>query len=81
VQRGAIDPADHTNRLEFDVFYPRPYAQAPSLKLTDPGPVGWETRIAEQWPHGFRVRLTTFAKTDEKCARYEARGLLFKAAK
>ena len=81
VQRGDIDPSDKINDLEFDVFYPRPYAQAPSLKLTEPGPIGWETRIKEQWPHGFRVKLSSYSKTDEKCARYEARGLLLKSGK
>lgn len=81
VQRGDVDPTDQVNCLSFNVYYPRPYAQPPALKLRAPGPIGWETRIAEQWPHGFRVRLTSYSKTDEKCARYEARGILRKPDK
>lgn len=71
VQIGEIDAIN--NPKEFDVFYPRPYARPPALKINDEGSGLLAYEITQQRTDGFRLRIN--ASGSDRPARYEARGL------
>ena len=60
------------------MFYPRPYATPPELKIVAPG-LMITYQITEQRRDGFRVRCTAgyspFKDRDRNLTRYQARGM------
>lgn len=76
VQTGDFDASNKPT--EFEVFYPRPYASPPELKIVAPGLL-LTYQITEQRRDGFRVRCTAgytrFVDPDKNLSRYQARGV------
>jgi hypothetical protein len=56
----------------FEVYYARPFAQAPDLRV-DFGNTGFE--LVEQRPDGFKIRVTAIARPGPTLS-YTARGVL-----
>jgi hypothetical protein len=76
LQKGVIDQA--AGNGEYDVFYPRPFASPPNLKILPGSAKDWAIKITEQRADGFRVTINGWTIGGREKPEYEARGLLAK---
>ncbi len=74
IQTGEIAPRHKPD--DFEVFYPRPYAHPPELKVIDRGPM-IVYAITEQHPHGFKLNVSA-REVGDTVGRYQARGVAAK---